>query len=95
MSTPMPVLSKTQTETNTKRGKALCVPHFEKIVKNCSELSKGMSLLMADLVSERIGTTVANSVCNSAGKMLKAVEMQQRYGKTTVNSVDKELHLIG
>jgi len=73
---------------------AKSVPHFEQGISNCSQLSKGMSLLMADLLTERISTSVANSVCNSAGKMLKAVEMQQRYGKTGVGG-EKELPLIG
>ena len=72
---------------------AKCIAHFEKGITKCGELSQGMSLLMADLLTERVSTSVANAVCNSAGKMLKAVEMQQRYGRTGSGG-DKELGLL-
>ena len=83
-------------ETLEKRKQARALPHFDtaKGITTCGELAKGMSLLMADLLSERVGTSVANSVCNSAGKMLKAVEMQQRYGKTQNGGTEKELRLL-
>lgn len=74
---------------------ASCLPHFEQGIQSCGQLAKGMSLLMADVLAERVSTSVANAVCNGAGKMLKAVEMQQRYGKTKEGTTDKELRLIG
>jgi hypothetical protein len=77
-----------------KADAAKCLEHFERGIANCGQLAKGMSLLMADLLTERVSTSVANSVCNSAGKMLKAVEMQQRYGKTVAKTGEKELQLI-
>ena len=77
-----------------KEETAKCVQHFEKGIATCGQLAKGMSLLMSDLLTERVSTSVANSVCNSAGKMLKAVEMQQRYGKTVAKTGEKELQLI-
>lgn len=79
-----------QTES---KGSAKSLPHFEKGIKTCGQLAQGMSLLMADLLSERVGTSTANAVCNAGGKMLKAVEMQQRYG-TTQKTGAKELDLI-
>jgi len=82
-----------KSETMAKSEEAKCIAHFEKGITKCGELSQGMSLLMADLLTERVSTTVANAVCNSAGKMLKAVEMQQRYGKTGTGG-DKELGLL-
>lgn len=78
-----------------KNESAKSVPHFERGIQNCSQLSQGMSLLMADVLSERVSTSVANSVCNAAGKMLKSVEMQQRFGKTITKTGEKELTLIG
>jgi hypothetical protein len=72
---------------------AKSIPHFEKGIKTCGQLAQGMSLLMADVLSERVGTSTANAVCNAGGKMLKAVEMQQRYG-TTQKTGAKELDLI-
>lgn len=79
----------------SKKDKGKSITHFEKGVTNCSELAKGMSLLMADILSERISTTMANAVCNGAGKMLKAAELQQRFGKTVKVTGEKELQLIG
>lgn len=91
MSVPNQVIEKANKVAKTEQAK--CVKHFEQGIATCGQLAKGMSLLMADLLTERVATSVANSVCNSAGKMLKAVEMQQRYGKT-VGSGEKELRLL-
>ena len=77
-----------------EKGPAKSIGHFETGIKTCGQLAQGMSLLMADLLTERVSTSVANSVCNGAGKMLKAVEMQQRFGKTVKGSGEKELNLI-
>ena len=85
----------TKSERVAKRETGKCLDHFERGIANCGQLSKGMSLLMADVLAERVNTSVANSVCNAAGTMLKAVEMQQRFGKTVGTSGDKELNLLG
>lgn len=81
-------------EKQSKKGPAKSIAHFEKGISTCGQLSQGMSLLMADLLTERVGTSTANAVCNAGGKMLKAVEMQQRYGKTGNNGQPKELKLV-
>jgi hypothetical protein len=94
MSTPTIVKQHEKATRLSKLESAKCLPHFEKGIATCGALAKGMSLLMADLLSERVSTSVANSVCNSAGKMLKAVEMQQRFGKTVAQSGEKELNLV-
>lgn len=80
-------------EEKERLGPAKSPPHFEKGITWVGDLTTGMSLLMADTLAERVSTSVANSVCNQAGKMLKAVEMQERYGKTT-KSGSKELRLL-
>ena len=70
------------------------LPLFEKGIQTCGQLASAMSVLMADLISERIGTSVGNAVCNAGSKMLKAVEMQQRFGISQPESGRKELRLI-
>lgn len=40
-----------------------------------------MGSLMSDLIAGRIQPNVATAVCNAGGKMLKVIEMQQKYGK--------------
>jgi hypothetical protein len=54
-----------------------------------------MSALMADLLQGKITPAVGNAVCNAGGKMLKVVEMEQKFGKqSTVDGVPhKELKL--
>ena len=91
----MSVPTTTQHAVKAAKGEqAKAVKHFEQGITTCSQLAKGMSLMMADILAERVSTSVANSVCNSAGKMLKAVEMQQRYGKTPKDGGEKELKLL-
>lgn len=84
-----------QAERLERERSAKSVPHFERGIANCGELAKGMSLLMADVLAERVSTCVANAVCNGAGKMLKAAEMQQRYGKTKEGTTDNAVTGIG
>ena len=88
-----------QAEETKKELKRLTEPPrslilFEKGIQTCGQLASAMSVLMADLISERIGTSVGNAVCNAGSKMLKAVEMQQRFGITQSESGRKELRLI-
>lgn len=67
---------------------------FEQGISSCGQLASAMSLLMADLISERVGTSIGNAVCNAGAKMLKAAEMQQRFGVSNKQG-RKELQLIG
>lgn len=66
----------------TKREVPRSLEHFEKGVRTAAQLAAGMSMLMADLITERVGTSVGNAVCNAGGKMLKAAEMQHRFGRS-------------
>jgi len=91
---------KVSLDTDTSEGKRVrqeaprSLAVFETGIQTCGQLASAMSLLMADLISERIGTSVGNAVCNAGSKMLKAVEMQQRFGVTQKDSGRKELSLI-
>jgi hypothetical protein len=53
----------------------------ERGVSTGQDLVNLMSSLMSDLIASRIQPTIANAVCNAAGKMLKVVELQQKFGK--------------
>lgn len=52
-----------------------------------------MSALMSDIIEERIDARAANAVCNAGGKLLKIVELQQKYGVPAGQSADKCLQL--
>ncbi len=46
-----------------------------------------MSAMISDVLEGRISTQTANAVCNTAGKLLKVVEMQHKYAPLTRNGV--------
>ncbi len=52
-----------------------------------------MSAVMADLLDSRITPSVGNAVCNAGGKLLKVVEMQQRWGTQKVDGGPRDLAL--
>jgi len=41
-----------------------------------------MSALMTDIVSGSVTPSVGNAACNAGGKLLKVVELEQKYGVT-------------
>lgn len=52
-----------------------------------------MSMLMSDLIDGRITPSVGNAVCNAGGKLLKVVEMQQRWGTQKTEGGPRDLTL--
>lgn len=51
-------------------------------VKTGSDFANLMSCLMSDLISGKVTPQIGNAVCNAGGKLLKIVEMKQKYGVT-------------
>ena len=47
---------------------------------------------MSDLIEGRVAPNIGNAACNAAGKMLRVVELQMRYG-TTADDGSKVLKL--
>jgi hypothetical protein len=72
---------KMETSPAIQTPDAKCFTIFENGVKTAREFAAGMSLLMGDVLSQRVSPQIANAVCNAGGKMLKAIEMEKRYGK--------------
>lgn len=90
----------TETKINEKRDairetldepKSLAI--FSAGILTSRDFAKGMSCLMSDLIGGRITPQVGNAVVNAGGKLLKVVEMQQRYGTQTTQSGAKVLQL--
>ena len=54
---------------------------FEQGIETGRQFASGMSALMTDLISGDITPQIANAVCNAGGKLLKVVELEQRYGR--------------
>jgi hypothetical protein len=53
-----------------------------------------MSALMSDTISGRVSPQVANATINAGGKLLKVVEMQEKYGKPTAAGTKEDLQLV-
>lgn len=54
-----------------------------------------MSCLIADVLTGAVSTGVSNAAVNASGKLLKAVEMQYRYGLPGAQlGVSPELRLV-
>lgn len=65
-------------KTEDTEPKSLAI--FSAGINTSKDFAKGMSSLMSDLIGGRITPQVGNAVVNAGGKLLKVVEMQQRYG---------------
>lgn len=61
-------------------GETLTLGLAEQGINTAQDFSNVMSAIMTDLVAGRLAPQVANAMCNAGGKMLKAVEMQMKYG---------------
>lgn len=66
---------------------------LEKGIKDIDDVMQAMSLLMADIITQRVATGVANTLCSAVGKMMKAAELKERYGKPRAGSDEKVLKL--
>ena len=49
-------------------------------IKTGKDFANMMSALMSDIIEGRVTPSVGNAACNAGGKLLKVVEMQQKYG---------------
>lgn len=58
-----------------------------------ADFSRVMAALLADTVSGRIEPNRANAACNVAGKLIRMVEMQHKYGKQVEGSTERMLAL--
>lgn len=59
---------------------AKCLPIAAKGIETSQQLARYLSALMSDVVEGTVSPVVANAGTNAAGKLLKLVEMQHKYG---------------
>lgn len=60
----------------------------ERGIETSRDFANMMSALMSDLIEGRVKPGVANSICNAGGKLLKMLELQQKYGKREQDKVN-------
>jgi len=68
---------------------------FSEGIATSRDFARGMSALMSDLIGGKISPQVGNAVVNAGGKLLKVVEMQQKYGVQNGTGERKTLELAG
>lgn len=62
-------------------------------IQTGADFSRVMAALLADVVGGRIEPNRANAACNVAGKLIRMVEMQHKYGKQVQGSESRLLEL--
>src|SRR5262245_11524136 len=67
----------------------------EKGIHTGAQFGTCMSALMADTLAGGVTPSVSNAVCNAGGKLLKVVEMQQRWGTQQTEGGPRDLLLTG
>lgn len=71
-----------------------CLPILEDGISTGEDFCRAMGALMGDLASHRLKESVGNAICNAGGKMLKAVELNIKYGQSQEGTNLKNLRLI-
>jgi hypothetical protein len=63
-------------------------------INTAQDFANVMGALMTDLISGAVAPQVGNAMCNAGGKLLKAVELQVKYGAPSKDVPGKKvLHL--
>lgn len=65
----------------------------ERGVHTGADFASVMSALLTDTIAGRIDPQVSNASCNIAGKLLKVVELQYKYGKAVEGQTERLLAL--
>ena len=66
----------------------------KKGIRTSRDFANMMTALMSDLIEGKVSPGVGNATCNAGGKLLKVIEMQEKFGKTG-SGAEKLLHLAG
>ena len=75
-------------------GKCRSLPIASAGVRTGDDFTRFMSALMTDVIEGNITPMVANAACSAGAKLLKAVELQYKYGQTAPTG-EKKLDLCG
>ncbi len=67
----------------------------KKGVKSSQDMIDVMAALMCDSIEGNITPGTCNAACNAAGKLMKMLELQIRYGTPKAGTNRKELPLLG
>jgi len=72
--------------SGTQKDPPRCLLIARRGIYTAQDFCNVMSALMVDLLEGRVTDRVANATVNAGGKMLKAAELQQKYGVDGANN---------
>src|SRR3982751_1735881 len=81
-----------QTNTTTKVPRSLIIA--EGGINTAQQVSSLMSALRPELLNGSVTPGIGNATCNAGGKLLKMVELNQKYGQAQVETGVKNLQLV-
>lgn len=81
-----------ETVVGTGKPRPRCADIVAGGIRSAGQFAGLMSTLISDVIEGHISPGVCNAAVNAGGKLLKVVELQQRYG--TIKDGRKELMLV-
>ena len=66
----------------------------DKGITTAQQFAALMSALMTDLLNGSVTPGIGNATCNAGGKLLKMVELNQKYGQAQVDNGMKNMQLV-
>lgn len=86
-------MAKSKTGRKGSSGTPTCVALADKGINTGADFLRMMTALMADTVMGRVQPQTANATCNVAGKIIRMVELEHKYGKQVEGSTSRMLAL--
>jgi hypothetical protein len=87
-----------QGKASSQQGQQRAVPKSlafaEAGIHTAQQFAGLMSALMTDLLNGSVTPGIGNATCNAGGKLLKMVELNQKYGQAQVENGLKNMQLV-
>ena len=85
-------------KASAKQGQQRSLPKSlafaEAGIHTAQQVAGLMSALMTDLLNGSVTPGIGNATCNAGGKLLKMVELNQKYGQAQVENGLKNMQLV-
>jgi hypothetical protein len=86
-------MAKRKTNTRTDQKTPTSARLADTGISTGADFSRVMAALLADTIAGRIEPQRANASCNVAGKLIRMVELQHKYGRQVEGSRERLLEL--
>jgi len=77
-----------------KRNPPKSLAIAERGITTAQQFAGLMSALMTDLLNGSVTPGIGNATCNAGGKLLKMVELNQKYGQAQVENGLRNMRLV-